>query len=300
MNTNRNALPDTSGRRPWWLFGGLALIAICWPLGWLLPGPRTHLLFFPLWLGYILTFDGVVALRSGSSILIRSRWRFPLLFLASVPVWWIFELLNLRLDNWRYVGRELFTDLEYGVLASVAFSTVIPAVLETADLWRTFRWTDRLASGRRIAARPALALRWFGAGLVMLALLLLFPRFAFPLTWLSLLFLIDPLAWALHRGSLLGHLSRGDWRPLLIAPLGALTCGFFWEMWNWFSYPYWIYQIPFFDFARLFQMPALGYLGYLPFGLEIVSVAYLLLGPSLDLMLEWDPGDPEYTGAELR
>ncbi|NBC16474.1 MAG: hypothetical protein GVY18_04055, partial [Bacteroidetes bacterium] len=66
-----------------WL--GLVLVAVFWALNWGLTGLRTHLLFFPLWLGYILTVDALVLRRRGTSLLTRSpRW-FVLLFLCSIP-----------------------------------------------------------------------------------------------------------------------------------------------------------------------------------------------------------------------
>ena len=51
---------------------GLALISVAWPLNWALPGMRTHLLFFPLWLGYALAVDALVLRRRGTSLLTRS------------------------------------------------------------------------------------------------------------------------------------------------------------------------------------------------------------------------------------
>lgn len=53
--------------------------------------------------------------------------------------------------------------------------------------------------------------------------------------------------------------------------LGCLICGFFWEMWNYYAYPKWIYQIPGVDFIHVFEMPLLGYLGYIPFSFEIFA-----------------------------
>jgi hypothetical protein len=52
---------------------GLLLIAIFWPLNWMLPGLRTAYLFFPLWLGYVLAIDTLVQQRTGSSMWMRSR-----------------------------------------------------------------------------------------------------------------------------------------------------------------------------------------------------------------------------------
>jgi hypothetical protein len=69
-------------------------------------GLRTHLLFFPLWLGYAFVVDAMVKRRRGTSILTRSRLDFTGLFLASVPGWWLFETINTRTPNWMYLGVE--------------------------------------------------------------------------------------------------------------------------------------------------------------------------------------------------
>jgi len=83
--------------------------------------------------GYVLVVDAMVKRRRGTSILTRSRLDFAGLFLASAPAWWLFEILNERTQNWIYVGAEQVGDLKYNLLATVAFSTVMPAVFETAE-----------------------------------------------------------------------------------------------------------------------------------------------------------------------
>ena len=50
--------------------------------------------------------------------------------------------------------------------------------------------------------------------------------------------------------------------------LAALTCGFFWEMWNGYSLSKWSYQVPYLDVLHVFELPLAGYTGYLAFGLE--------------------------------
>src|SRR5216117_3773662 len=137
-----------------WL--GLGLLAVCWPLNWTMPGMRTAYLFFPLWLGYILVVDALVLARTGSSLWRRSRRKFVLLFAASAPVWWLFEIINSRTANWEYQGSDTFTLLEYYLLCTLSFSTVMPAVFETAELARTFGWMDRLACGPRLRPTPTL------------------------------------------------------------------------------------------------------------------------------------------------
>jgi hypothetical protein len=256
-----------------WL--GLLLIAVCWPLNWVLPGLRTHLLFFPLWLGYILTVDGLVFLRKGTSLLTRSRARFISLFLISAPAWWLFELLNWRIQNWHYQGREQFTDLEFFVLSTFSFSTVVPAVFGTAELMSTF---IRRTRGPVIRPTPRTLAVFFTLGLAMLALLLAWPRYFFPFMWLSVFFILEPINAALGFPSLARWTKDGDWSPVAALWAGVLICGFFWEMWNFFSFPKWIYTVPFANFCHIFEMPLLGYGGYLPFALELYALYNLVTG----------------------
>src|SRR5438045_5053659 len=126
---------NRSGRR-WpargWL--GLIVVSVCWPLNWILPSVRTSYLFFPLLLGYILVVDALVERRAGDSIWSRSHRDFAVLFLISAPVWWLFELINLRTANWEYLGREAVDPFEFNLLATISFSIVVPAVFETANL----------------------------------------------------------------------------------------------------------------------------------------------------------------------
>src|SRR5437588_7068753 len=112
---------------------GLLLIAICWPLNWTMKGATAYL-FFPLWLGYILVVDALVAARGGSSMWTRSRKEFVLLFVASSPVWWMFEVINRRTTNWEYLGSNHFTTFEYYVLCTISFSRVWPAGFGTEGL----------------------------------------------------------------------------------------------------------------------------------------------------------------------
>ncbi|HUC84849.1 MAG TPA: hypothetical protein VL970_06635, partial [Candidatus Acidoferrales bacterium] len=215
-------------KRGW---AGLFLVAACWPLDWTLPGLRTAYLFFPLWLGYILFVDALVCRRAGSSLWTRQRGAFRRLFILSAPAWWLFECINWRTGNWEYLGAGSFNPVEYAALCTLSFSTVMPAVFETAELARTFRWLDAMPGGPKLPPTPR---AWFGlfiSGLLMLALLLLWPQWFYPLTWISLWLTLEPVNRWLGRRHLLGRVAQGDWRPIVSLSAGALICGFFWEMW---------------------------------------------------------------------
>ena len=111
----------------------------------------------------------------------------------------------------------------------------------------------------------------------MLALLIIWPLYFYPLVWLSLFFVFDGLNRWRGSVSLAEWLARGDWRPILALGAGGVTCGLFWELWNHHSYPKWVYHVPGVDFAFVFEMPLLGYLGYLPFSMELFLIRQLML-----------------------
>jgi len=255
---------------------GLVLLAVCWPLNWTLPGIRTAYLFFPLWLGYILVVDALVQVRTGNSISTTSRKNFVLMFVVSAPVWWLFELINLRTANWEYLGRELFSSFQFNLLSTISFSIVVPAVFETAALIRSFDWMQRLRTGPRVAATSGVFLGLFAIGLAMLSAMLVWPKIFYPFTWTALVFILEPINHWTGRPHFLEELRQGDWRTVTSLLLAALVCGLFWEMWNYYSFPKWIYHIPVLGFWRIFEMPLIGYGGYVPFALELYALTNFL------------------------
>ena len=266
--------------RKWPIYGwiGVALALIFWIINWSLSGFRTHWGFFPMWVGYCLTIDAMVFTRKGHSLLTRNPRAFVSLFCISAPAWWLFEVINWRTQNWYYVGEQSLSCVEYFLLSTLSFSTVMPAVFGSAELAGTFIWIRRIKQGPRIAQNPATLITLFIAGCSMLILMLIWPRYFFPFVWLWVYFILEPLnAWLNHR-TLLKYIAVSDWRPVLALWIGCLICGFFWEMWNFYSYPKWIYRIPFFDFLRIFEMPILGYLGYVPFSMELFALYHMIIG----------------------
>ncbi|MDR3576247.1 MAG: hypothetical protein P4L50_20465 [Anaerolineaceae bacterium] len=257
---------------------GLLLIAVFWPVNWFLPGLRTNWAFFPLWLGYSLSMDGFVYLRRGSSLFKRSWKRYIGLFLISMLGWWLFEVLNERVHNWSYDGIGIFSQPIYFLEATLSFSTVIPAVFGASELLASFDFIHRLKKGPVIGQSLQTTLFFFILGIAMLGLLLIWPHYFFAFMWLSIFFMIEPINIWLGNRSLTDFTKNGDWRPVISLFLGVLLTGFFWEMWNFYSYPKWIYTVPFVNFGHIFEMPVLGYLGYLPFSLELYALYHFIMG----------------------
>lgn len=263
---------------PWHGWAGVLLVLVFWVLNWSLPGARTHWGFFPLWLGYCLTVDALVCLRKGTSLLTRSWRKYVGLFLVSAPVWWIFEFFNWRLRNWYYDGAELFPPPVFFSLATLSFTTVIPAVFGSAEFIGSFDFVRRLGKGPQLGKDRLTTAVFFSLGWLMLVLMWAWPRIFFPFLWIGLYFILEPLnIWLGHR-SLADSTAAGDWRPVLALWLGVLLTAFFWEMWNYFSYPKWIYTVPWGNWLHVFEMPLLGYGGYLPFALELHAMYFLVMG----------------------
>lgn len=228
--------------------------------------------YFPfVWAGYVLVVDAAALKRRGWSLLLNRRALFFALFPVSSLFWWIFELFNQAVHNWVYVGGEMYTGLGFVGLASLDFSFVLPAVVESAILIGSFLRPPRPRPARDVP--PAVLAASIAAGLLSLALPVLYPRYFFGLIWGCLYFLLDPLNYRARLPSLWRAVWSGDWRTPLSFALGALLCGFFWEFWNYWAMPKWIYTIPYVNFWHVFEMPLLGWIGYLPFGLELFAMA---------------------------
>jgi hypothetical protein len=270
---------------PWWGWFGIGWTGLWWVVAWTrfpwLAAVQEQT-FTPLWLGYIVTVNAVTFARTGRCMMLH-RHRYVLsLFFLSAAFWWMFEYLNRFVQNWYYVGAVELSSLEYFVRATIPFSTVLPAVLGTAELLTSYPTVsaglDRFGPIYHHSTKPA---SW---SLLIVACLGLFtigrwPNYLFPLVWLGPLLLVVSLQELGGRLTVLSSLAQGDWRGMWISALAALICGFFWELWNWKSLAHWEYAIPFVHRFQLFEMPLLGYAGYLPFGLECVAVADLCLSP---------------------
>ncbi len=265
----------------WPLHGwfGVLLVIVFWTLNWSLGGLRTSWGFFPLWLGYILTMDAVVYYRKkGDSLLSRNFKQFAGLFLISAPFWWLFELIDMHTQYWIYLGRGQFTDLQYFIFATFSFSTVIPAVLETAEFAGTSCTLKSMKRRGSIGGKRTFRIGLFIAGWLMLIIALWKPQYGTAFVWMSIYCIIDPINYRLGNKSLLYFSKRGDWRPIIALSAGCLMCGFFWEMWNFYSFPKWIYDVPFVDFWHIFEMPLIGFLGYIPFAFDIYVIYHLVKG----------------------
>ena len=93
------------------------------------------------WWAWILLLDAFCVWRRGSSLLTTRRPLLGLLATSSVTFWFLFELLNLRFQNWYYVGT--FELAEHALEAGDCdFVGAARQSLADPDWWR------KLALGR--------------------------------------------------------------------------------------------------------------------------------------------------------
>lgn len=267
------------GHFPWW--GWLALFSgtVAWILAWTrfpwftMFQPFT---FTPLWLAYIILMNALVFRRTGRSPLTHHFLAFLALFPMSALFWWFFEYLNRFVQNWHYMGIGTLTGEEYVLRAMLPFATVLPAFVATRAWLASFPGlTAGLENWHPVTVKHPHRLAWLALMLAAggLAGISLWPEFLFPLLWISPLIVIGSIRALSGTPTLLNEPGRGNWQPLFLAAISALLCGFFWELWNLYSLEKWIYTVPFVDRFHVFEMPILGFAGYLPFGIECALIA---------------------------
>jgi hypothetical protein len=265
--------PSGGRHFPWWGWIGAFTGLITWALAWTrftwFVNLQQHT-FTPLWLSYVVVVNAFTYKRDGHCMMTDRPGYFLLLFPVSATFWWFFEYLNRFVQNWHYSGVD-YNPWEYFCHSTLSFSTVLPAVLGTREWMRRFSWIEE---GFRsfVPIRPSRPKSMAWAGLLIsgvgLAGIGVWPDYLFPLLWVSPLLIIISLQALIGEPHVLNDMAEGDWRLGISSALAALFCGLFWEMWNYYSLAKWEYTIPFVDRYRIFEMPILGYAGYLSFGVE--------------------------------
>ncbi len=266
-------MPTRLSPFPSWGWAATLALAMVWLLAWKRYAwfaPWQAYTFTPLWLCYILIVNALSYRRQGTCLLTGCRRYLLLLFPLSALFWWYFEFLNRFVQNWRYVGIDSFGAAEYAIHSTLCFSTVLPAVVSTMELLSTY-FADGADAGCRYAAcRRGCAWLLLAASAAGLGGLGVWPDYLFPLLWLAPMLLIVALQ-LLWKEPV--RIFSGGSASVCIPALAALICGLFWEMWNYYSLAHWTYVIPYVDRFHIFEMPILGYAGYLPFGVECAVVA---------------------------
>jgi hypothetical protein len=232
--------------------------------------------YFPIiWFGYILVVDSIIFQIRGKSIINNKPLTFISLIILSSMFWWFFELTNIFLQNWNYLGTEGLgspNSLSKTIFGMLSFGTVLPALFETTELIRSIHLFDKIKLKKKFKIKKASLYILMILGIVCFFLPIFFPKFAFPLIWLSFFLIFDPINYLNNQPSIIGHLKNKRIGIILSLLLAGITLGFFWEFWNHFAIIKWTYDVPYVGFLKIFEMPILGYLGYFPFALELYAM----------------------------
>jgi hypothetical protein len=243
--------------------------------------------FTPIvWTGYVLLADGLLARLTGRSYLTTARDELVLVALASIACWWLFELYNaprfwrggeaLAGIWWHYHGLEPNLFLRR-VGYDWAFATIFPGLFLTAAVLRTTAFRDLRVRPWRPSPAALRASVVVGAVSVALPLVVV-SAWLVPLVWLGWVFLLEPLNARAGRPSWLADLGRGDASRLAALLASGAVCGVLWEFWNYWASAKWTYTVPYLGDVKVFEMPVLGYTGFLPFALECHALYHWIRG----------------------
>ena len=235
---------------------------------------KTYFYIFGWW-SLIFIFDSLNFRLRKTSPLFRSPKKFVFMAFISVFVWLIFELFNLRLENWSYHDLPVSLPIRWTGYF-LAFATVVPALMELSELFLNI-FKDKNLSNYEFVKKKSFLNGSLILGILSLGFCLIFPNLFFPLVWLGFIFLLEPVNYRLNNDSLLSDLEKGQWGRIFSWPAAGFAAGILWELLNFWSNSRWEYTLPYLNFGRIFQMPVFGYGGFPPFALEVFALWSFIL-----------------------
>ena len=233
---------------------------------WLRVGWVSQFFYELVWWPYILLLDGILHRSRGESLILSHPRQFLLLCAFSVPWWLFFEAVNLRLENWKYIGLPESTCIRWSGYA-VAYATVLPAIHQTAEFLGLLGFFSR-SNSPRFQVRDIHLKTLQVCGWTFLILPLACPGYFFPLIWGAGVLILEPVLYRRGWPSLLRQISSGSPGNAYRTLLAGVLCGVLWEFWNYWAGAKWLYTVPFVGNWKVFEMPILGYIGFAPFALE--------------------------------
>lgn len=255
---------------------------------------------FPIFWGLVLVIDGWTYVRNGGKSIISERPQEIIgIGVASAIGWMLFEYLNFFVDdNWYYPFGDII-DREQFLLYAIVISTgLLPLSFVFYELFKSMRvFKNRFSHGPAIILPEKLktvllivsVLSLLGAGL--------FPEALFFSLWLTPAMLIGLVLDKIGVWTPFRSIGKGNWNPVLVFALTYLAAGLCLECENYFSGihlgrevtftqapAYWQYSLPYVNDYHLFEMPILGFFGYMPFSLYCwlywIAFAYMQGIPS--------------------
>lgn len=229
--------------------------------------------FTPLvWVGYILIVDAIVYMLKGNSLLMNRKLKFIQLACLSVIFWYIFEIFNqtIGFKGWIYVNLPEST-LTTFLMGSLSFATIIPAIFETSELVRQFHLFNKVKLKVKIPTNKLLLNTIVFVGIIFLVMpFLIVTHWVWVFVWTGFILLLEPILYFYHdEKSLIMQIKKRKFNTIISLFVAGYICGFLWEFWNYWAYTKWYYVIPLLENIKIFEIPAIGFLAYGPFALEL-------------------------------
>lgn len=237
----------------------------------------------PLFWGFTLIIDGIVFKRTNGKSIISLRPKEILAIgLSSSFGWLLFEYLNFYVqETWYYPLGDLISDSEFTIYAVLGSSGLLPMAFEWNSLFHTFpKLKNRYKNGPKVFF-PG----WLRNIILVLAIATVFlaPFYSnlfFGVLWFSPMVIISIVLIKFGIWTPFNGVRKGDWSTLALFGLAYFVQGFLCEFWNYFSADhsavdgsiqsfnpdYWAYSLPYINVYHVFEMPVLGLMGYIPFG----------------------------------
>ena len=290
---------------PVWFWLGLIIWGVSLFTFWAkLSNPKwlTFWTDIPLYWGITITLDGIVyKLTGGKSIMSQNPREIIAIGIASIPGWITYEYLNFYLEeNWYYPAGGLIPNTQFVLYAFLGASGLMPMAFEMYTLFNvSTSFRNKYILGPKIKAGKWTKIFLLLASFVGMFVTGLFPDNLFFLIWLApptiLAITLEELGiWTPFRPIA----EKGNWSPFLLFTLTYLVVGAILEAQNYvsaahlahgvfdysFNPSYWQYSLPYVEKFKVFELPILGYFGYLPFAIYCwiwwIFFSYLLNIPT--------------------
>lgn len=233
---------------------------------------HSQFLPFMIW-SYTLLADNVLYRAKGISAAISSTSEFIALAVASFSVMCFLELLNLRLGVWYYINQPSGDILRWSGLG-LTWASLLPCVCVTEEAICSFGVCDWTNNPHLILRHMFLDLMpYLGVGLFCLSMLL--PGSLWPLGYLSLFLIVEPLNRRKGLPSFIRELEFGFPGRAARLAVAGLICGISWSAWNYIGGYQWMYSGGFAVGPEIFGLKMSVYLAFPVLAL----ILYSLHGP---------------------
>lgn len=278
----------------WFWFGCLLMFGAMIILWGKFSEPKflTNWALVPLFWGAIIFFDGIVFRRTNGHSIIKDRPHTLIaMAICSIGGWAYFEYINYYVnENWYYPFGDMISKEHFVIYSLLGSSALLTIAFELYMLLKTFPGLAvKYTKGPRITVNKFTWKVLLISSLLVMVLISVFPDELFFAIWLAPLILFMSMLELLDIWTPFTPIKKGNWAPFALMCLTYFIQGVFHEGWNYFSAEhlagnqletynpaFWVYSIPYVEAFKVFEMPVLGYFGYLPFGLYcwVVWIVY--------------------------